>query len=142
MKEILHRHPDRGTMTSFKYWAPYIQWTIINRLSIPLKYRRMMKSLIALHSMDFIYAQQFLKTQIFFFFFWGGGVHRSVRPSFYLFYLYILSKVFREKEKILLSPMTKALTSTEKSQKQRDNTKNATKTFDYTTIVDRLRTVI
>ena len=33
--------------------------------------------------------------------------------------------------------MTKAPTTTEKSKKQRDNTKN----FDYTTITDRLRTV-
>ena len=29
--------------------------------------------------------------------------------------------------------MTEALTPTEKSKKQRDNTKNATKNFDYTT---------
>ena len=37
--------------------------------------------------------------------------------------------------------MTKAPTSTDKSKKQRDNTKNATKNYDYTTITDRLRTV-
>ena len=37
--------------------------------------------------------------------------------------------------------MTEALTLTEKSKKQRDNSKNATKNFDYTTIADRLRTV-
>ena len=37
--------------------------------------------------------------------------------------------------------MTKAPTPTEKSKMQRDNTKNATKNFDYTTIADRLRTV-
>ena len=37
--------------------------------------------------------------------------------------------------------MTKAPTPTEKSKKQRDKTKNATKNFDYTTIADRLRTV-
>ena len=37
--------------------------------------------------------------------------------------------------------MTKAPTPTEKSKKQRDNKKNATKNFDYTTIADRLRTV-
>ena len=43
----------------------------------------------------------------------------------------------REKEEIWLSPMTEALTPTEKSKKQRDNTKNATKNFDYTTIADR-----
>ena len=47
----------------------------------------------------------------------------------------------REKEEIWLSPMTEALTPTEKFKKQRDNTKNATKNFDYTTIADRLRTV-
>ena len=49
--------------------------------------------------------------------------------------------MLREKEEIWLSPMTEALTPTEKSKKQRDNTKNATKNFDYTTIADRLRTV-
>ena len=49
--------------------------------------------------------------------------------------------VQREKEEIWLSPMTEALTPTEKSKKQRDNTKNATKNFDYTTIADRLKTV-
>ena len=48
---------------------------------------------------------------------------------------------WREKEEIWLSPMTEALTPTEKSKKQRDNTKNATKNFDCTTIADRLRTV-
>ena len=37
--------------------------------------------------------------------------------------------------------MTKAPTPTEKSKKQLDNIKNATKTFDYTTIADRLWTV-
>ena len=37
--------------------------------------------------------------------------------------------------------MTEAPTPTEKSKKQRDNTENATKNFDYTTIADRLRTV-
>ena len=37
--------------------------------------------------------------------------------------------------------MTNAPTPTEKSKKQRDNTKITTKTFDNTTIVDRLRTV-
>ena len=37
--------------------------------------------------------------------------------------------------------MTNASTLTEKSKKQRDNIKNATKNFDYTTIADRLRTV-
>ena len=37
--------------------------------------------------------------------------------------------------------MTKAPTLTEKSKKQLDNIKNATKNFDYTTIADRLRTV-
>ena len=37
--------------------------------------------------------------------------------------------------------MTKAPTPTEKSKKERDNTKNAIKNFDYTTIADRHRTV-
>ena len=47
-----------------------------------------------------------------------------------------------KKEKIWLSPMTKAHTRREKSKKQRDNTKTPpTKNFDYTTIADRLRTV-
>ena len=46
-----------------------------------------------------------------------------------------------EDEEIWLSPMTKTPTSREKFKKQRDFTKNATKIFDYTTIVDRLRTV-
>ena len=36
--------------------------------------------------------------------------------------------------------MTKASTPTEKSEKQRDNTKHH-QNFDYTTIADRLRTV-
>ena len=38
--------------------------------------------------------------------------------------------------------MTKAPTPTEKSKKQRDNIKNVTKNFDYTTIADLLRTAI
>ena len=37
--------------------------------------------------------------------------------------------------------MTKAPTSTKKSKNERDNIKNATKNFDYTTIADRLRAV-
>ena len=37
--------------------------------------------------------------------------------------------------------MTKVPTPTEKSKKHRDNIKNATKNFDYTTIADRLKTV-
>ena len=37
--------------------------------------------------------------------------------------------------------MTKAPLPTEKSKQQRDNTKNATKNFDDTTIAYRLRTV-
>ena len=48
----------------------------------------------------------------------------------------------QKKEEIWLSPMTKVPTPTEKSKTQRDNTKNTTKNFDYTMIVDRLRTVI
>ena len=35
----------------------------------------------------------------------------------------------------------KPLHQQKKSKKQRDNIKNATKSFDYTTIADRLRTV-
>ena len=45
-----------------------------------------------------------------------------------------------KKEEIWLSPITKAPTPTEKSKKQRDNTKRH-QNFDYTTIADRLRTV-
>ena len=37
--------------------------------------------------------------------------------------------------------MTNAPTPTDKSKEQRDNIKNATKNFDYTTIADRIRTV-
>ena len=37
--------------------------------------------------------------------------------------------------------MTEALTSTEMSKGQSDNTNNARKKFDYTAVVDRLRTV-
>ena len=55
----------------------------------------------------------------------------------FLYHLYCQEK----KKEIWLSPVTKAPTSTEKSKKQRDNIKNATKNFDYTTIADRLRTV-
>ena len=36
--------------------------------------------------------------------------------------------------------MTKAPTPTEKSKKQRDNIKNATKNFHYKTIADRIKT--
>ena len=42
---------------------------------------------------------------------------------------------------IWLSRMTKVPTPTEKSKKQREKHKNATKNFDYTTISDRLRMV-
>ena len=45
------------------------------------------------------------------------------------------------KEEIWLSPMTEAPTPTEMSKGQSDNTNNATKKFDYTTIADRLWTV-
>ena len=37
--------------------------------------------------------------------------------------------------------MTKAPTPTEMSKEQSDNTNNVTKTFDYTAVADRLRTV-
>ena len=48
-----------------------------------------------------------------------------------------------KKEEIWLSPMTNAPTPTEmsKGQRQSDNTNNATKKFDYTAIMNRLRTV-
>ena len=52
-----------------------------------------------------------------------------------------LPNVQEKKEEILLSPMTNARTPTEKSKKQHDNIKNATKNFDYTTIADQLRMV-
>ena len=55
--------------------------------------------------------------------------------------LMMSSSVKGGKEEIWLSPTIKAPTPTEKSKTQRDNTKNATKNFDYTTITDRLRTV-
>ena len=45
------------------------------------------------------------------------------------------------KEEILLSPMTKAHTPTEMSKGQSHNTNSATKNFDYTATVNRLRTV-
>ena len=48
---------------------------------------------------------------------------------------------YEKKEEIRLSPMLKAPTPKEKSKKEPDNTENATKNFDYTTIVNRLRTV-
>ena len=38
--------------------------------------------------------------------------------------------------------MTKAPTPAEKSKKQRDNIKNVTKNFDYTTIADRIQYVV
>ena len=44
-------------------------------------------------------------------------------------------------EQIWRSPMTKAPTRTEKSKKERDNTKHATKNFEYTPISDRVMTV-
>ena len=50
------------------------------------------------------------------------------------------SSLIIEKE-ICLSPMTKALTSTENSKKQRDNIKKRHQNLDYTLIADRLRTV-
>ena len=47
----------------------------------------------------------------------------------------------REKGRDLTQSCDKNPTSTEQSTKQRDNIKNATKNFDYTTIANRLRTV-
>ena len=49
--------------------------------------------------------------------------------------------VQRKKEKMWLSPVKKTPTSTENPKKQRENTKNPGKNFDYTTISDRIRTV-
>ena len=51
------------------------------------------------------------------------------------------TSLYEKKEEIWLSPMTKAPTPTEMSKGQSDNTKNATKKFDYTAVADRLRTV-
>ena len=48
--------------------------------------------------------------------------------------------VQEKQEEIWLSPTTNTPTPTEESKMQQDNTKNATKNFDYTTIADRLRT--
>ena len=50
-------------------------------------------------------------------------------------------KVLREKGWDLTQSYDKSPYTYKKSKKQRDNTKNATKNFDYTTIADRLRTV-
>ena len=48
----------------------------------------------------------------------------------------------REKRRDLTQSYDKSPTPTEKSKKQRDNTKkNSNKNFDHTTIVDRLRAV-
>ena len=44
----------------------------------------------------------------------------------------------REKGRDLPQSYDKAPTPTEKPKEQRDNIKNATKNFDYTTIADRL----
>ena len=46
----------------------------------------------------------------------------------------------KKKEDIWYSPMTKALTPTEKYKKELDNTKRTTKNFDVTIIADRFRT--
>ena len=50
-------------------------------------------------------------------------------------------QLIRKKEDIWFSSMTKALIPTEMSKEQIDNTKNATKKYDYTAIADQLRTV-
>ena len=47
----------------------------------------------------------------------------------------------REKGRDLTQSYDKAPTPTEMSKRQSDNTNNATKKFDYTTVADRLRTV-
>ena len=46
-----------------------------------------------------------------------------------------------KKQEIWLSPMTKAPTPAKMSKGQSDNTKNATKKFDYRAVADRLMTV-
>ena len=56
-------------------------------------------------------------------------------------HLHPVDPMYEKREEIWLSPMTKAPTPTEKSNKQRDNIINATKNFDYTTIADRLSAV-
>ena len=53
--------------------------------------------------------------------------------------LLILS--LREKGRDLTQSCDKNPCTHRQSKKQRDNIKNATKNFDYTTIADRLRTV-
>ena len=70
------------------------------------------------------------------------GIQR--KASVYLYKLFCSMYQYRpnisfkeKKEEIWLSSMTNAPTSTVKSKKQRDNTKNATKT----SITQRLRTV-
>ena len=52
-----------------------------------------------------------------------------------------MSSIPREKVRYLTQSCDKTTTPTEKSKTQRDNIKNATKSFYYTTIADRLRTV-
>ena len=47
----------------------------------------------------------------------------------------------KRKGRDLTQPYDRSPYTDRKSKKQRDNTKNATKNFDYTTIADRLRTV-
>ena len=47
----------------------------------------------------------------------------------------------RERERDLTQSYDKSPYTNEKSKKQRDNIKNATKNFDYTAIEDLLRTV-
>ena len=51
-----------------------------------------------------------------------------------------IEQLQEKKEKIWLSPMTKAPTPTEKSKKQRNNKKRH-QNFDYTTSANLLRTV-
>ena len=55
--------------------------------------------------------------------------------------VHILTEQEKKKEENWLSPMTKAPTPTEKSEKHRDNIQKRHQNFDNTTIADRLRTV-
>ena len=49
--------------------------------------------------------------------------------------------IYKKKGRDLTQSYDKSPYTTAKSKKQRDNIKNATKNFDYTTIEDRSRTV-
>ena len=73
---------------------------------------------------------------------WSNSSHPTgvVKPDLFA-PTFPLTATARKKEEIWLSPLIKAPTLTDKSKKQLDNNKNATKNFDYTRIADRLRMV-